>query len=137
MDVAMEEDSRSVLSDDIDGDGRIDLLVGFADRDSQPPRYVLRGLLNRWKSGNHWIGIRPTSVPGAMLVGARVVVETSSGNRVDTIISGESFASQQAPVVHFGLGDTAAVIALHVDWVGGKTTRLERPAVDRYHAVQP
>ena len=137
MDVAIQADSRSVIADDIDGDGRMDLLVGWADRQSRPPQYMLQVLRNQWEVEHHWIGIRASGVPGAQLLGAKVFVETNQGRLVDTIIAGESFASQHAPVCHFGLGQTSGVQAIEVHWVGGTVTRLERPSVDQYHAVRP
>lgn len=137
MDTAIEEDSRSVLAEDFNGDGRTDLVVGYADRRAHPPRYVARLLVNDWSSDHHWIGVRLAGPPNARTIGATVFVHTPTGVKADTMISGESFASQQSASIHFGLGASEEVSRLEIRWPGGKTTKVEDPAVDRYHAVNP
>jgi hypothetical protein len=54
---------------------------------------------------------------------------------VDRVITGNSFTSQHAPVVHFGLGDSEQVQSLTVRWADGRTVTLEDPAIDRYHVL--
>jgi hypothetical protein len=53
------------------------------------------------------------------------------------IVTGDSFDSQHATTVHFGLGKTESIDALEVQWPGGRTTRVEKPAIDRYHVFSP
>ena len=59
MGVAIETDSRHVVSDDFDGDGKMDLLVVSVPQDEDGMKIQL--LRNTWKSANHWIGVLPVA----------------------------------------------------------------------------
>ena len=138
MGVALENDSRNVLSDDLDGDGRVDLLVVALDRRGADQAHLLRIFVNRCPGGNHWIGVRlQERGPGYSPVGAKVSIRTAGGTRVARIVTGDSFRSQHANTVHFGLGEAADVEWIEVRWPNGVVKRIPRPAVDRYHAVDP
>ena len=136
-----EFDSRNIISDDLDGDGRPDLLVGEqrwpAGRVKLPRRF-LHVLRNRWPGGNHWIGARLRGAKGVPVVGAVVTLERADG-RIERlpVVTGDSFASQHAFTKHFGLGEANKATALEVRWPNGKVTRLEKPSVDRYHQMKP
>jgi hypothetical protein len=66
-------------------------------------------------------------------MGALVTAVAGDRPLVDRVITGNSFTSQHAPVVHFGLGDKEHVQSLSVRWADGRTVTLEDPAIDRYH----
>lgn len=133
--VAIENDSRPALADDLDGDGRQDIIVGWADRTSAPPQLTLQVLANRLETGHHWIGVRTDGVPAWERVGARVILKTSTGRRAATMITGESFACQRPLTCHFGLGTVDHVEELRIIWTGGRQSAIEHPEIDRYHAV--
>ncbi len=134
MGVADQFDGRAALSDDLDGDGRMDLLVV---EDRWQKGQVLHVYRNVLEQEHHWIGIRlQEEGPGRSPLGARVELETERGKKqVRVIAAGESIHGQHRPVAHFGLGKADAVEAIRVIWPGGQTRRLEKPAVDRYHSV--
>lgn len=134
MGVADEFDGRAALSADIDGDGRMDLLV-VEDRWRQGQ--VLHVYRNVLADENHWIGVRlQDEGAGKSPLGARVELETAAGTRqVRVIAAGESIHGQHPPVAHFGLGKEAEVKVIRVVWPGGKERLLENPTSDRYHAV--
>ncbi len=54
---------------------------------------------------------------------------------VAVVATGDSFAAQLGPVVHFGLGTASSVDKLEIRWPEGKVDTLATPAVDRYHDV--
>lgn len=135
MGVGHEYDGRAAISDDLDGDGRKDLLV-VEDRwqDGQ----LLHVYRNVWNSEHHWIGVRLTECVGAeTALGATVVLKLPDGQqRVSVVTAGDSIHAQHAPVVHFGLGDAEEVESIEIRFVSGRTVTLEDPAVDRYLTVK-
>ncbi|NQY91636.1 MAG: ASPIC/UnbV domain-containing protein, partial [Deltaproteobacteria bacterium] len=53
------------------------------------------------------------------------------------IVTGDSFSAQHALQKHFGLGSLQSVSAIEVKWPGGLSTRIDKPAIRRYHLVKP
>jgi hypothetical protein len=133
--VALEEDSRQVVASDFNLDGRPDLLVGFSRRDGRKPTFVIRVLENKLETGNHWIGIRLTDVPGYRLGGTTVTLHTSHGPRRAIHVHGDSFASQHPPTLHFGLGELSEVASVEVRWANGGTSQFNNPTCDQYHSI--
>lgn len=147
MGVAFEADGRSVVSDDLDADGRVDLIV-LENRVLPGPRVeqsvrLVRNLVqnlvkNGHESENHWIGVRlREGGPHFSPLGARVTLHAAGGARAACIAAGDSVYAQHAPVVHFGLGASDRADAIEVRWASGAARRLEAPAIDRYHLVEP
>ncbi|MHC4216827.1 MAG: CRTAC1 family protein [Planctomycetota bacterium] len=135
MNAALEADCRGVLADDLDGDGRMDLVVdaraGRGDRERE-----LRLLLNRNPQPNNWIGVRLTGAPGVSPLGARVTLDHGKGRRAAVITSGDSYGAQHAPVAHFGLGPRTRINFIEVRWPNGAISRLTRPAINTWHDVK-
>ncbi len=135
MGVALEQDCRSVVSDDLDADGRVDLLVFGAE---PLGRQTLRVFRNVAKSENHWIGVRLKEGPAGKApspFGASVTLDSGQGRRVAVFVSGDSFTSQHALTRHFGLGAAREVKSLRVVWPGGRERLLLNPEVDRYYEL--
>ncbi len=131
--VADQFDGRAALSDDIDGDGRVDLLV-VEDRwyDGQ----ILHVYWNTIKTNNHWVGVRLRHQPGKPSpVGAKIVVRAAGRTHVGRVVIGETIHGQHAPTVHFGLGKATRIEHIEVTWPNGVKRRLESPSADRYHVV--
>ncbi len=127
--VAGEFDSRAVLPDDQDGDGRVDLLVVEYDTKTFGQRiHVYR---NEWPDAGNWIGIRPRGTA----IGAKVTVKAGDRTWMRCLVTGESFAAQKANVVRFGLGDLKKADYAEVRWPDGKISRLPNPELNRYHAI--
>ena len=127
--VAGEFDSRSVLTDDQDGDGLVDLLVVEYDTKTFGQRvHVYR---NEWPNAGNWIGAR---LRGSA-IGAKVTVKAGEKIWSRSLVTGDSFSAQKANVVHFGLGKLDAVDYLEVRWSDGKVSRLPTPKTNLYHAI--
>lgn len=133
MGVGQQYDGRAVISDDIDADGLIDLIV-VEDRWSDGQ--ILHVYRNRLDTSNQWIGVRLKEEAGAPSpIGAKVSVITPTETRVDCVVTGDSIHAQHALALHFGLGTQQKVEAIEVSWPNGDVRRIAAPAVGKYHDV--
>lgn len=122
-------DGRAVVADDFNGDGRIDLLV------RQAGGAPLRLYENRFPQ-RHWLRV---SLRGAArnshAVGARVTITCGELTMTRDLFPGNSFYSQSAAAVHFGLGDNDVVDKLTIRWPDGQLQTLSGLAADRHIRV--
>jgi hypothetical protein len=133
--LALEEDSRSMVADDLDGDGRVDLLVTTFEAWPQS-RQTLRLFRNEFADGGNWIGFRfREEGNGTSPIGAQVTVSCAGRRAVCQIITGDSFRSQHAATTCFGLGNSTEVDSVEVRWIGGRKLVLRQPAINQYHRV--
>ncbi|MCH2379494.1 MAG: CRTAC1 family protein, partial [Pedosphaera sp.] len=135
MGVSHESDCRSVVSGDLDNDGRPDLLVVEGRKrgnDMQREGYI-QIIRNRLKTGNHWVGVHLEGQP----IGAVVSVVQGEKRQFLPIVTGDSLDAQHPTTAHFGLGKTDSIDVLQVRWPDGNITRLEKPAVDNYYVIKP
>ena len=130
--VASEFDSRNVISDDFNGDGRVDLAV--LERPDQGMLPAIHIFQNKFASKSNWIGIRMEGTKRSAL-GARVAVTTAERIHIAAVVAGDSYASQHAPVAHFGLGNSTEVKQIEIRWPDGETIRIPKPAINQYHRV--
>jgi hypothetical protein len=128
---AVPEDSHNLVSDDVDGDGRLDLVErsfgAWPER-----RQRLRVFHNSISDGGNWIGVRLDSAKRPW-AGARIRVETTLGAQTRWLVMGDSYRSQHAPAAHFGLGNATAVMKVEVIWQNGLRTTLTAPQINRWN----
>ena len=135
MGAAFEFDSRGVVTDDLNGDGRTDLVVVETSYESRYP-FEIHVLENRLATDHHWIGVRlGEEKNGNSAMGATVVLRSADGTQVSKILSGDSFVSQHALTTHFGLGALTKVDSIEVIWTDGVRRKLANPAIDQYHRI--
>lgn len=134
--VAIEEDSRNVVADDLDGDGRVDLIVTTLEIWPRA-RQTLHIYKNNLVTSNNWIGFRfHEGASGGTLIGTSVTLKWNGNTAVRHIVSGDSYRSQHPTAVHFGLGKLAAVENVQIRWPNGQIHTIEDPKVNRYHWVE-
>jgi hypothetical protein len=135
--VALEEDSRNVVTEDLDGDGAPDLLVTTFEvwpRDRQ----TLRVYRNRLADRGNWIGFE-CRAPGraGLPVGTRILLKTAGKSYAQQVVTGDSHRSQHSGRVHFGLGGATVVDRVEIRWPDGQMTVLNQPPINRWHALCP
>jgi hypothetical protein len=134
--VGFEFDSRAVACDDLDNDGRRDLLVvRFRQQRKGQAEYELHVLRNELPTNHHWLGVRlETATTGRSPLGAQVTVTSGAGTKLmQRVVTGDSFSAQHAPTLHFGLGTESTVRQVDIRWQDGTERQLINPAVDQYH----
>lgn len=119
--------ARGLAVSDFDLDGDVDLLFVHLDGG-------LRLLRNEMQTG-HWLELRLRSRPAGnglapgFAEGATVLVRLG-----DVVlrrsVTGASYLSQSTRTLHFGLGDSAQVDGLDVQWLGGERQRFEGVTAD-------
>lgn len=130
--IAHREDSRNVLAEDWDGDGRVDLLVSTYELWPQA-RQRLFLHRNQHRTTGHWIGLK---LPPLALNGT-VQVKSRSGSQTQWLTTGESYRVQHSTWVHFGLGTDDAAESVEIQWGNGTRRRLQGLAINRWHEIQP
>lgn len=131
---AFEFDSRAVVGDDIDGDGRVDILVvEYSAATFQQRLHILR---NQVETSGQWIGVRlQNSKQGGSPIGARVTVKAGDQTWTRRVVTGDSFTAQHPTTAHVGLGSVDAVDELIVRWQNGMSKRLANPSLGVYHTL--
>jgi hypothetical protein len=136
MDVAVENDCRNLVSDDLDGDGKPDLILTTFEEWPEH-RQALHVFRNTGTQSGNWIGVRLRENGGGYSpVGARVILRAASGDQVRCLVTGDSYRSQHAFTAHFGLGRATRVEALEVQWPNGQITSVKTPAINAYVEVR-
>ncbi len=120
---------RGAAFDDLDNDGRIDVVI----LNSRRPPTILR---NESPGGNHWIQLllrgMKTNRDG---IGAQVRVVAGDLTQIDEVHSGRGYQSHFGTRLHFGLGPRTTIDRIEVRWIGGGTDVWENVAVDQLHVL--
>jgi enediyne biosynthesis protein E4 len=135
MGVATEQDSRNVAADDLDGDGRPDLL--YTTFEVWPEtRQTLQVFRNTLETSGNWIGFRlreHANHPSP--VGARITLHHSTGLTSRQLVTGDSHRTQHAPSVLFGLGAIHKLDRVEIRWIDGRSHTVSQPEINRYHTI--
>jgi hypothetical protein len=134
--LALQEDARHAVADDVDGDGRVDLIAtGFETWPAS--RQILRLFRNVLEPANPWIGFRLQEEPHRLSpVGATISLHTESGSATRMLVTGDSHRSQSSCSIHFGLGHQNRVEQVEIRWPGGKSITVSQPAPNQYHLIR-
>ena len=129
--VAMPEDSRNAVAADLDGDGRMDLVVTTFEVWPEV-RQTVRVFRNELAETGNWIAFRLRGpAPHHSSSGARVRIRHDGVTQVGLVLTGESHRVQPPEVVHFGLGASANVEHVEVRWIPRGSLELTNLAANR------
>jgi len=119
---------RGLAVGDLDGDGRVDLVINNVD--DKP--VVLRNVA---ASTGHWLGLK---LVGDVVkksprdaIGAIAYLTIGGVRQRQDVLSGAIFCSQNDLTLHFGLGAATKVDKLEIKWPDGSVEVVDVPAIDR------
>lgn len=130
--LGFDQDSQNLLSEDVDGDGRIDLILTTYEKASGRPQ-SLRILRNRLQAVGNWIGLRLDAAK-RLTAGVVVRVESPEGTLARWIVNGDSYRSQHSGSVHFGLGRGGTPTRMTIEWPARKTNSIPLPLMNQWHS---
>ena len=120
---------------DFDRDGDLDLYVanwGGSDEDN---------VLYRNESTQSWIeltlsGTRSNRMGIGVKVSARARISGELRNQVRWMLPATGYASQNQPLIHFGLGDAQVIHELKISWPSGQTDVFHDLKANRLYSLE-
>jgi hypothetical protein len=121
---------RGCALGDLDGDGRVDVVVTALDKPAEI-------WMNRSAGGGHWLDIALEGTKSNRDgIGAAIQVTTKSGTQFNHMTTSACYASSSAGPVHFGLGADAVANQVEIRWPSGVVQKLANVNADRVVSVK-
>ncbi|HEY9140655.1 MAG TPA: CRTAC1 family protein [Bryobacteraceae bacterium] len=110
---------------DLDGDGRLDVVVSAIDAPAEI-------WMNRSPGANHWIELRLEGTKSNRdAIGARVKLVSKSTTQFNHVSTTCGYASSSGGPMHFGLGADASADLIEIRWLSGAVEQLKNVKADR------
>jgi hypothetical protein len=122
---------RGAAFGDLDGDGRVDVVVSRIGEAAEIWH-------NTSRTDNHWLAFRLTGHRSNRDgIGAKIHVTGASGlEQWNHVTTSTGYGCSSERTVFFGLGKDAAARSVEIRWPSGTVQRLENVAADRYVNVE-
>lgn len=119
------ESSRGLIADDLDNDGRVDLVV--LNTLARPT--VIR---NESPYTHHWLQLELIGKSATRDgTGSKVYVQTVEKTLVSEVYAGRGYQSSFGQRLHFGLGDSSKIKKITIRWSDGKLQAVEDVQADQ------
>ncbi len=116
---------RGCAFGDLDGDGRIDVVVTALGKDAEI-------WMNRSEKSGHWLDIALHGTKSNRDgIGARIKVVTKTGTQYNHMTTSVGYASSSDGPVHFGLGQDSKADLVEITWPSGTVQRLQNVTADQ------
>jgi hypothetical protein len=120
--------ARGLAVGDLDGDGRPEIvLVNMNEAPS-----LLKNRTKNQAAVGHFLNVTLAGTKSnRSAIGARVTVTAGGRKRIDEVMSGGSYYSQNSFTLHFGLGEAKTAEEIEVRWPSGIIQKVEHATADR------
>jgi len=126
---------QSAAVGDLNNDGFIDVLAGFATSFNSPSGNADRLYLNDTNS-NNWAKVRLQGVTTNLNgIGARIELYTALGMQIREVRSGESYGTMNTMESHFGIATETEITKIIVRWPSGLADQIFAPAMNQSHII--
>ncbi len=124
-------DMQSLAVGDLNNDGSLDIVGGFANGFNQPTNNSDRLYLNSGND-NNWFKIRLVgTMSNRSAVGAIVKITGAWGTQVREVRAGESYGISHSLTRHFGLGTADEIETLEITWPSGTVNTIKNPEINQ------
>ncbi|MFT6415786.1 MAG: hypothetical protein ACJARZ_001125 [Dokdonia sp.] len=119
---------QSAAAGDLNNDGFIDFIAGYADSFNVPSTTNSDQLFINNGNSNNWSKIILEGVESNLNgIGARVEIYGAWGMQIREVRSGESYGTQNSLITHFGIGDETTIDQIIVRWPSGIVDVIASP----------
>lgn len=115
---------RGLATGDLDGDGRLDLVIN--NLDGKPT--VLHNVA---ASNGHWLRLKLIAKAPRDPIGSVAYVTAGKIRQRQDVFSGAIYCSQNEMTLHFGLGAATKIDKLEIQWPDGSTEIIDVAGVDK------